>query len=200
MNRRSWYRITMAIWLVVLWIALWGQITIANLVGGIAVMVAVTALLPLPGEPGSEERPTLRPLYAIRFLVYFAWLVAISNIQLAVQVISPRPHLRPGIVRLPLRHCSDAVVTVIANAITLTPGSITIEVRRSEPEPGVGDAETVTVIYVHIVRIDDLDAAREGLVKLAHSAIIAFGSARALTAIEELREHPELLGSSEVTS
>lgn len=199
MRRGSWYRISMSVWLVVLWVALWGQITIANLVGGILVMAAITILLPLPQRAGSEERPTLRPLAAIRFLVYFAWLVAISNIQLAIQVLSPRPHLRPGIVRLPLAHCTDAVVTVIANAITLTPGSITIEVHRDRDEDHV-DIEPVPVIYVHIVRIEDLDATREGLVKLAHSAITAFGSARALAAIERLREHPELLASSEVTS
>jgi multicomponent Na+:H+ antiporter subunit E len=157
-------------WFVVLWSALWGSFTWANLLGGAAVAIGVLTVAPLP-MTGLESRGTgrLRPLWAMWFLVYFAVKVVQSNVMLAWEVVTPRNSIKPGIMALDLRDCSDAVVTLIANALTLTPGSVTIEVRRKP-----------TTIYVHVLHLNDQEKVRAEMMAMAKMAIRAFGSAEAL--------------------
>lgn len=178
-------RVVLGVWFVVLWVALWGQITWANVISGVAVSAGLLLVVGLPRQPDARMGGgAFRPLRAFVFFVYFAIAVVTSNLQLAWQVISPRNTVHPGILRLPLHGCSDALVTLIANSITLTPGSITVEVRRfaqtSDLPPGA-------VVYAHILRADDPEAARAGLFRLARLAITAFGSRAALASLEATR-------------
>lgn len=66
----------------------------------------------------------------IWFLGYFLWQLAVANFDVARIILSPRLDLAPGIVRVPIRSKSDLEVTMLANLISLTPGTITIEVER----------------------------------------------------------------------
>jgi len=178
-------RLVLAVWFVVLWVGLWGQITVANVVGGVAVAAALLILIGLPSQAtASTGGGTFRPVRALVFLIYFAVQVVISNLLLAMQVIDPRNTVRPGIMRLPLHQCSDALVTLIANAITLTPGSITVEVRRfAQSGDAARDVLPGAVVYVHVLRADDPAAARVGLFRLARIAIAAFGTGAAIEAL-----------------
>ncbi len=162
-------------WFVVLWSALWGSFTWANVLGGVAVAVGVLTLARLP-ETGLESRGAvrIRPLWALWFLIYFAVKVMQSNVMLAWEVVTPRNSIKPGILALDLRDCSDAMVTLIANALTLTPGSLTIEVRRSP-----------TTIYVHVLHLHDPERVRAEMTALAKVAIRAFGTAEALAQFSE---------------
>lgn len=157
-------------WFVVLWSALWGSFTWANLLGGAAVAVGVLTVARLP-MTGLESQGTvrIRPLWAVWFLIYFAIKVVQSNVMLAWEVVTPRNSIKPGIMALDLKDCSDAVVTLIANALTLTPGSLTIEVRRKP-----------TTIYVHVLHLHDQAKVRAEMMAMAKLAIRAFGSTEAL--------------------
>jgi multicomponent Na+:H+ antiporter subunit E len=178
-------RLVLGVWFVVLWVALWGQITLANIVSGLVVAVGLLVIVGLPRQPDARMGGgAFRPLRAVVFFVYFAIAVVISNLQLALQVIDPRNTVRPGILRLPLHGCSDALVTMIANAMTLTPGSITVEVRRFAQ---TGPQPPGAVVYVHVLRADDPDQARSQLFRLARLAILAFGSRAALRSLEATR-------------
>ena len=88
-------------------------------------------------------------------------------------VISPRGALHTGIVAVPLRGCSDAVVTLIADAITLTPGTLTIEVRRDPP-----------VLFVHALDLRDVAQVQADIRKLEVLAVRAFGSDEALAGLD----------------
>lgn len=157
-------------WFTVLWVALWGSLTWANLLGGLAVAVGVLTVARLPMS-GAETlgRMEVRPVRALAFLGYFAFKVVQSNVILARQVLALRSANEPGIIAVDLPHCSDAVVTVIANAITLTPGTLTIEVRRHP-----------ATVYVHVLDLRDPDAVRAELTRLAELAVRAFGDAAAV--------------------
>ena len=175
-----WFRhparnLVLIAWFVVLWSALWGSFTWANMLGGVAVAVGVLSLARLP-ETGLESRGTvrIRPLWALWFLIYFAVKVVQSNVMLAWEVVTPRNSIKPGILALDLRDCSDAMVTLIANALTLTPGSLTIEVRRSP-----------TTIYVHVLHLHDPERVRAEMTALAKVAIRAFGTTEALAQFSE---------------
>jgi multicomponent Na+:H+ antiporter subunit E len=161
-------------WFVLLWAALWGSFTWANLLGGLVVAVGVLTVARLP-VTGLETIGTVRvrPLWALWFLLYFAAKVVQANVVLAWEVVTPRNSIKPGILALDLRDCSDAVVTLIANAMTLTPGSLTIEVRRQP-----------TTIYAHVLHLNDPERVRADMVKMARLAIRAFGTTEALTQFE----------------
>ncbi len=158
-------------WFVLLWSALWGSFTWANLLGGVAVAIGVltVARLPMTGRE-AQGAVRIRPLWALWFLIYFAVKVVQSNVMLAWEVVTPRNSIKPGILALDLRDCSDAVVTLIANALTLTPGSLTIEVRRRP-----------TTIYVHVLHLHNPERVRAEMTALAKLAIRAFGTTEALT-------------------
>jgi multicomponent Na+:H+ antiporter subunit E len=168
------------VWYTVLWVALWGQITWANVLAGLAVAVGVVSIVRLPGAHlTSFSVGRIRPVRAAVYAVYFLSLVVRSNLQLAWQVITPTSTVRTGILRVTLEHCSDSLVTLIANSFTLTPGSITIDIRRL-PEPTDG-----AVVYVHLISVSDPEVEREALLRLARAAIRAFGTESALVVLEE---------------
>lgn len=150
------------VWLVVVWVALWGEASVANLLSGVLVAGALVALRPAWSGGGGR----LRPVPAARFLAYFLWKLVESSVVLAWEVLTPRNHVREGIVAVPLRGPSDALITVVADAITLTPGTLTLDVRQ---EPG-------TVLYLHVLHLRDADEVRREVRHLEDLAIAAFGT------------------------
>lgn len=158
------------VWFVVLWESLWGNFTFANLLSGVAVSIGLVLIVRLPGASlRSYGAGRVRPFRTLWFLVFFVVKVVQANVLLAWEVVTPRNTIEPGILGIPIRDCSDALVTLIANAFTLTPGSLTIEVL-----------EDPTVIYVHVLHLHDPEKVRGDLMRLAELAVKAFGTTDAL--------------------
>ncbi len=67
---------------------------------------------------------------AVGFVFFFLWELVLANAYVAYEVATPRLDITPGIIRVPIRSDSDLEVTMLANLITLTPGTLTIEVAR----------------------------------------------------------------------
>ena len=81
--------------------------------------------------------------------VYFIYELVVSSLKVAWEVITPRNHATPGILAVPLDIRSDAAVTVLANLVSLTPGSLSLDVSE--------DGRT---LFVHAMFIDDVEDAR----------------------------------------
>lgn len=168
------------VWFVVLWEALWGRFTLANLLTGVIVALALVLVVPLPDAPlRSYGVRRIRPLRALGFLAYFAVKVVQANLVLAWEIITPGDRTEPGIIGVPLPDVSDAVVTLIANAFTLTPGSLTIEV-----------AQDPTIVYVHVLHLHEPDKVRAELLHFAAIAVRAFGSDESIAQLESVAGHP----------
>jgi multicomponent Na+:H+ antiporter subunit E len=108
------------------WVALTGDLSVANLVfalviGGLALAVA----WPLGPYPLFAR---VRPVAALKLLVYFAWQVVIANLKVAAAVLGPRRLLRPALVAVPLDVQGDDQIAVLSNMITLTPGTLSLDV------------------------------------------------------------------------
>ena len=163
------------IWLVVLWILLWDDLTAANVLSGIAVAILVVSAARLPRitRRGDAEAARVKPLATIWFGIYVLYKLVESNLVLAWEIITPRNRINSGVVDVPLRTDSDMAMMVVANMITLTPGTMTLEVRGSPP-----------VLYVNVLHLHDVTRVRRDLLKLEELAVRAFGSrsARALLA------------------
>jgi multicomponent Na+:H+ antiporter subunit E len=162
--------------LVVLWVALWGDLSVGNVVAGVLVALAVLKLSPLPRDPSPPGH--FRPLAVLRFAVFFAGQLVLSNLQIAREVLRRDQRRTSGVLAVPMDGLSDRLVTLVANAYTLTPGSITIEVHRQP-----------SVVYVHLLRLEDAEATRRQLLHLGYLAVLAFGTA-------EARQHLEARGST----
>ncbi len=89
---------------------------------------------------------------AIRFAGFFFWQLILSNLRVAYDVITPRLYMRPGIVAVPLDAQTDEEITLLANLITLTPGTLSL-----------GVSEDRRTLYVHAMFVDSPDRVRDSI-------------------------------------
>jgi multicomponent Na+:H+ antiporter subunit E len=142
MNRFLWNVI-----LALSWVAVTGEVTTLNFLAGF--ILAYFAIL-------LTEASSLKSGYGRRFwlvtgfgLFYVKELV-LSSLRVARDVLSPRPRVAPAIVAVPLEpgH-SDSTVTVLANLITMTPGTMSLDASQDRHW-----------LYIHAVYADDVERFR----------------------------------------
>ena len=111
-----------------------------------ALVVALVAGRFVSGFPrrGFPRRAGFAVLYAFRFL----WEMIKANLQVAMIVLHPRRPIRPGIVKIRTELKKDTAVTILANSITLTPGTFTVDI-----DPGAGE------LYIHCITVEGTDIA-----------------------------------------
>lgn len=120
---------------------LWGDYLLAFVVGAIALNV--------------NDRRYGRFLLSIaQYVVYFVWQMILSGLSVAWLVLQPKPKLDPGIIAVPLDVDGDLEITILASSITLTPGSISLELDRSGERP---------ILYVHYPVVGDPDRLRASI-------------------------------------
>ena len=90
-----------------------------------------------------------RPLRVVEYAAVVIYDVVVANLQVAAIIIGPLSRLRPAFVRVPLDLRTDFAVTVLASTVTLTPGTVSVEIE----DVGAGRR----VLLVHALRC--LDAA-----------------------------------------
>ena len=74
-------------------------------------------------------RRLLRPYHLVRLFFLFFWDLIVSSVQVARAVLSPRDICCPRFVIVPLTAArSDVEITMVSNYITLTPGTLTVDV------------------------------------------------------------------------
>ena len=129
------------------WLLLTFDVSLPNLVVG-AVASLVTALLFARYYLNKAFR-LLNPLRWFWLLVYiliFAWECIKANFDVAYRVLHPAMPIKPGIVKVELDLKTDFARTMLANSITMTPGTISVDI--------VGDD-----LYVHWVYVSSDDPA-----------------------------------------
>ena len=85
---------------------------------------------------------------AVRLVAVAAWEISRANLRLAALVLDPRRTNRPGFIQVPIRLRTDAGITALANLITLTPGTLTVDVAP--------DRKT---LLVHVFDLEEEQAA-----------------------------------------
>lgn len=171
-------RLVLGAWLVVLWLMLWGHLSFANLVSGAVVAAGVLLVVPVRGErhPTAREEPrtfTVRPWHAGRFVLWTIGQVLVSSLRLAWEVVTPTNSIAMGVVRVPLRGVSDAHTAIVANVITLTPGTISLDVT-ADP----------TVLEVHVLHLRDPDEVVRSTQALERRVVQSFGTRAARQAFD----------------
>ena len=131
------------------WIALTGHFTATNLFIGLA-LGYLTLWITQRYHSSAVYFVKLRQLGG--FIVYFAWELLKANLRVAYEVITPRYQMKPAILAIPLEAKTDLEITAFANLITLTPGTLSLEV-----------SEDRKALYIHAMYVDDAALFKERL-------------------------------------
>jgi multicomponent Na+:H+ antiporter subunit E len=152
-------------WLVVLWILLWGRVTPGLVVTGLLVSVATIALFPLPALSIDGR---VHPLAALRFAARFAFDVVRASIEVAALAFKRDQDAPTAVIGVPLVTRSDLMLTLVAEVLSLVPGSLVVEIDRHD-----------AIVYLHLIGVRDRGAVeleRRRAVETEARMIRAFGS------------------------
>ncbi len=158
------------LWSTALWVALWHDLSVANVVSGLLVGAGVLALSGAPRVLASDDadRVLIRPIASLYFVGFVFYKLVEANLYLAWEILTPHNRINVGVVAVPLRTESTTAAMIVANVITLTPGSITIESLGSPP-----------TLYVNVMHLHDVERVRRDLLHIEELSVRAFGSATA---------------------
>lgn len=131
------------------WGAVWGSLTIANLLLGFAVGYGV---LWLSRSLFRAEDYFDRIHRIIKLVAYFHYDLVVSSIRVVHDVFTPPIYSKPGIVAVPLTAETDAEILLTANLISLTPGTLSLDVSD--------DRKT---LYVHGMFVEDPEQLKQDL-------------------------------------
>jgi multicomponent Na+:H+ antiporter subunit E len=132
--------------LALVWAGISGSFSGLNLLlGGVVGGVAVLVLREAFASPRALRR--IRRIISLAAL--FLYELVVSAVRVAIVVVRPdlSNAVRPAIIAVPLTVKSDAEITLLANMITLTPGTLSVDVAADK-----------SVLYVHALDMADKDA------------------------------------------
>ena len=150
-------RLLTLIALVLAWCALWGEVTLANLLAGVAIAVVLTAL-----GIGSEGRGGVRLVPLARFVGLVMIDLVVSTVTVAKEILTPIDSTEEAIVAVGVPIETRRHLLLMIVAITLTPGTAVVD----------ADADTGT-LYLHLLHVDRRDAVTAHVRTLAELACLA---------------------------
>lgn len=132
--------------LAVVWQAVTGSFTLGGLVAGLVLGYAVLWMArPLYGDVEYFRRVPR----AIGFALYFLKELVVSSLRVAYDVVTPPIHARPGLLKVPLDARTDLEIMLLANLVSLTPGTLSLDVSADR-----------RFLYLHAMFVDDPDELR----------------------------------------
>ena len=146
--------------LTLVWAGLLGGVTLANLVSGFIVSYLLLWLV-TRGERGHDAYFGKLPRFA-GFIVYYLWELLVSNAIIAYDVLTPTHHMKPGVIGIPIDAKTDLEITVLANLITMTPGTLSLDISP--------DRRT---LYVHAMYIRDPEKLRADIKENLERRVLA---------------------------
>ncbi|WP_295013630.1 Na+/H+ antiporter subunit E [uncultured Microbacterium sp.] len=168
-KRSLWHEIRVQLpfllWLVVLWMLLWGQFTWLAALTGIAVAVFVTRVFRLPTI---ELSGRINLWWTAVLVVQFFAAVVHGSLSVAAQVLDPRRQPGAAIIAVHLRYADDLVMTHVAVTASLIPGSLIVEADR--------DTRTLYLHVIGVRSLADVDRQREGVLRWERRIVRALGS------------------------
>jgi multicomponent Na+:H+ antiporter subunit E len=88
----------------------------------------------------------------VNLAVYFLKELVVSNLRVLWDVITPKHINRPGIIGIPLTAKTDLEIFVVASLISLTPGTLSVDLSDDRK-----------ILFVHVMFLDDVEKTREDI-------------------------------------
>ncbi|KAA0874211.1 Na+/H+ antiporter subunit E [Nitrincola tapanii] len=136
--------------LALIWVVLTGDLSGINLFAGLVLGYLVLGLM-------QRQVPILRGYTSrlprlIRFFFFFIKELVMANLKVAFDIVTPIWHMQPGVIALPLEARTEMEITMVANLISLTPGTLSLDVSDDR-----------RVLFIHAMFLDDEEALRASL-------------------------------------
>lgn len=128
------------------WSAATGLFTLSNFGVGLVLGFLVLALARRFLGPSPYVS---KVSHGFRFAGFYLRELLLANLRVAYDVVTPTHYMRPGIIAVPLDARTDAEITLLCNLLTLTPGSLSLDVAADR-----------SVVYLHVMYIDEDDIDR----------------------------------------
>ena len=154
-------RISLGAFLLALWLLAWGEISVANVVSGIALIVVLMFAFPSPRDRSSR----VHPIAMVRLVVYVLGQLVVSNWLVAREIVSPRSRVQTGVVAHRVEQSSDLTLTLMSNILALAPGTMPVDVTHDPP-----------TLYVHFLLLSDVEDARRRMSRLETLVVAAVGT------------------------
>lgn len=161
--------------LTVTWALLWERISLFVLFTGVLLSLLVFLVFPLPRI---ERSGRVRFGALARLVVTLAADIVRSSVRVVALAFSRREP-RSAIIRVRLRPCSDLILTMTTELVSLVPGSLVLEVRRSD-----------STLYLHVldtVETTALERAAGAVLDAQERALRAFGTDEDIAALDAER-------------
>ena len=150
MRRLIYFVLAFIVWTLLTWPFVEGkidlQVVIAGLISSAVVALIFHEILP------KEHHIFISPVRIFWFLVYvpvFFYYVVMANFDVVYRALHPKMPIKPGIVKIKTNLKTDSGITALANSITLTPGTLTVDLTKDG------------FLYVHWINVksDDIEEA-----------------------------------------
>jgi multicomponent Na+:H+ antiporter subunit E len=132
--------------LALVWAAITGNFSPGNLVAGF--VLGYLTLFAIRREFGPSSY-FAKVRQVLGFIGFFLWDLLRANFRAAYYVLNPRLKMQPRVVAVPLETCTDLEISILANVVSLTPGTLSLDVSRDR-----------SFLYVHFLHAPDADEAR----------------------------------------
>ncbi len=147
------------LWFVV-WVLLSWPPDSKDIISGALVSIFVTLMTIDVMEHKKKKRTSIigtfsRLAWFIYYVFVFLWECLKANIDVAYRVLHPELPIRPGTIRVKVYLKSDIGLTFLANSITLTPGTTTVDIDKASG-----------LLYVHMLNIKDDKVSKDGRLKI----------------------------------
>jgi multicomponent Na+:H+ antiporter subunit E len=160
-----WRQLPFFVWLIALWMLLWGQFTVVAFLTGLVAAVVVTRVFRLPPV---ELSGRVSLWYGLWFIATFVWALVRGSLTVAWQVVDPRRYPGTAVIAVPLLVDDDLILAHTAVTASLIPGSLIVDVDRGR-----------RILYLHVlgVRSDaDVESQKQSVLRWERRIVMAVGS------------------------
>lgn len=142
-NRVILFVFAFAVWCALNWVPDWQHLIVGVPIAAFVVFMTGDFFI---RRPHLLRHPCRYWSFVVCYLPLFLWECLKANFDMAYRVLNPRLPIRPGIVKVKTSLRSDTGLTFLANSITLTPGTMTVDIDK---ENGF--------LYIHWINVQATD-------------------------------------------
>ncbi|MGH3243662.1 MAG: Na+/H+ antiporter subunit E [Spirillospora sp.] len=156
-------RLGMGVWLLAVWLLLWGRIDALTVIGGLVVVLLAYAVSRLPTVPLVTR---VRPVPFAEAAVEFVWDLVVSSVVIGWHALRAPRRIRGAIIEVSARSRSELVLLAVTTSISLRPGTLLVDVDWER-----------AVLRIHGMPVrtrQEADAMRDGVLHTERRLMRAF--------------------------
>lgn len=143
-------------------LVVWLMLNVSVSLGQIILGSVLAIIIPLLCMPLQVPQPKLKHHFrAIRYVIMVLGDILIANVQVAILVVGPMRRIKPGFVAVPLDLKESFPITILANTVTMTPGTVSAELSKDK-----------NWLYVHVLNMPENEQEIISLIKERYESAI----------------------------